>query len=398
MEEEEELKSMVKQLSNAGNGSHPGNRINAINNQIQHMLSENNSKLLVLDWDLSLIQIIMDKFCKITVKKLDPTVQEHQEDIFTSNMNELSISEHNNPCWLPRETKLYPELPVKNSSIESQFSLILEQKYKKVSSRYSVSIGYKGGRIIPRGVSIDYSTNDMYVADYFNNRIVVFERNETYVCEFTHNKMLMPTGIHVSGEADRVYITSQGRNSVQAYKLNGTFLKEITHYGSSCGDFDNPAGITMDSSQRIYVCDQGRDRVVVFSNSLVFITVLTSQLTNPVDVAMCENDIAVLHHGDSEYCVSFFTRGGKFIREVVKQGPNKQKISSPLFFCIDSDGNIMITDTDNECVKIYRADGYHICNIEAAGISCIALLNDGYFVTLCNTDNDQIHISNISYQ
>ncbi|KAI6655962.1 Cell surface protein [Oopsacas minuta] len=361
VEKEEELRRLTQCLSSTVISSNLGNRISSITDQIQHLFSENNCKLLVLDWDLSTEQILLNNFSDYI-------------PLYTGNSSSSSSCE--------------------------EVQLSLEQKYKIISipTNTSCLAGQGCGELDdPRGVGIDDDTDHIYVADYNNHCIVVFERDGSYLREFTHKRMVNPVGIYVSGSLDRVYITIFGRDAVHCYKLDGTFIKEITHYGTTSA-FNNPTGITMDSSERIYVCDQGRDRVVVFTKHLVFITVLTSQLSNPRDVKAVGSEVAILH--DGEYCVSFYTRGGMFLRRVVKKGNNKQKVGHPVCFCIDSDNNILITDSTHDCIKIYRNTGFHICNIGCRGNSegefmepaGIALFDDNSIVTLCDRDDDQLQV------
>ena len=396
-ESEEQLSSLTQQLCNSGDGKQVENRLTSIVNQIEQLFSERSSKLLVLEWDFATEQILLNRFCKISVnKQLSSSPQVNEENSLIDSMDKLNIAQS---TWLvPEDVIAYT-----NSSSESEATtLSLEQKYKETRSPSfaccSKGSGNYGELNDPRGVGIDDNSDEIYVADCNSHCIVVFSNDGSYIREFTHNRMVNPVGIYVSGSFDRVFITVSGREAVHCYKLDGTFIKEIMCYGRCGITFDNPAGITMDSSERIYVCDRGNNRVPVFTRFLVFITVLTIQLSDPRDVKVVGSEVAILHGGD--YCVSFYTRGGMFRRKVVKQGHNKQKVGHPSFFCIDSDSNILISDTDNDCIKVYRTTGFHICNLgsrgdcegefkEPAGMS---FFDNGSLVTVCDRDDDQLQI------
>ena len=136
----------------------------------------------------------------------------------------------------------------------------------------------------------------------------------------------------------------------------------------------------------------------VFTKNLVFISLFTSQLSDPRDVRVLGSEVAVLHGG--EYCVSYFNKRGVFLRRVVKKGNNKQKIGNPSFFCFDSDNNILITDSKHNCIKIYRSTGFHICNIACEGgwrsetvkLVGISLFDDGSIVSLCDRSTNQLQV------
>ena len=397
MQKEEELKRLTQHLSSTVGINQMDSRVTSITNQIQNLLSEKNSKLLVLDWDISTEQVLLNKFCKIILKK---QTSSRPEENLAQSMYQLNISDYDTPPAHHYLTDLSS-----SSSEELQTTLTLEQKYKRISDPTNTSCSQDDWMVqlqTPRGVSIDDNTDEIYVVDNGNHCILVFERDGSYIRQFTHNRMIHPVGIYVSCSLDRVYITVVGRHAVHCYKLNGIFIKEITFYGASSADIDDPAGITMDNNERVYVCVRGRNRVAVFTKYLVFITVLTSQLSDPRDVKVVGSEVAILH--DGEYCVSFFTRGGVLLRRVVKKGNYKQKIGDPSFFCIDSDNNILIADSKHNCIKIYRSTGFHICNIACEGDSDdddvnpagISLFDDGSIVSLCDrNDEDQLQVFEI---
>ena len=385
MENEEQLKRLTQQLCNSGSGKHLENRVISIANEIEQLFSERSSKLLVLEWDFVSEQELLNRFCKISVKKqITITPQINEDKGLIDSMFRLNIGQQS------------------TSLLSGSVSLSLENRYKQIQTPHFACCSKGGGSYgdlnNPQGVGIDDNTDEIYVADCDNHRIVVLNNDGSYVRKFTHNRMVFPVGVYVAGNLDRVFITVRGRNAVHCYKLDGTFIKEILSYGSSGIAFDNPAGISMDSSERIYVCELGNGRVPVFTRFLVFITVLTTQVCDPRDVKIIGSEVAILHTG--EYCVSFYTRGGMFLRKVVKEGQNKKKVGNSNFFCIDSDNNILISDYHNDCIKIYRTTGFHICNIgrrgngegEFTGPAGIALFDDDSFVTVCGREDDQLQI------
>ena len=403
MQNEDELRRLTQQLSLSFSSS-----LSLITRRIEQLVIEKRDSLLLLDWDMGTEQVLLNHFCKISVKK-QATGSSEQPLSLPSVLSSPEVYTHP-PCYDSDSDESEPEVEethddCASSSSSSDEDLTLERKYKRLDTPESAS-GSKGGGYgdldDPRRVGIDDSTDDVYVADCNNNCIVLFDRDGSYVREFTHKRMVSPNGLCVSGSLDRVYITIDGRNAVHCYKRDGTFLKEILDYSQSCISFDTPSGVAIgtaaDGSERVYVCDRGNNRVPVFSKFLGYMTTLATQLDAPRDVQVMGNEVAILHGGT--YLVSFYTRGGMFLRRVIKQGFNKQKVGSPFFFCIDSDGNILVTDTHHDCVKVYRRTGFHICNIGSIGDSPgefrepsgIALFDDDSIVTLCDRDDDQLQI------
>ena len=304
---EEKLRHLTKQMSQGENGKQNENRWASISDEIDQLVSEKNSKLLVLDWNCSGQQQLLETFCKLSIKTFPSCpLQENDNTSFIDSTEKLNLEENTRP-------KPHNTIPYSGSLIKARTtSRSLEQRYKETRNPI-FTCSTKRSNL--QGVAVHDTTGEIYVADFQKDCISVFNKEASYIRNITHNRMVSPVGIYVSDEYDRLFMTVSGRAAVQCYKLDGTFTKEILCYNRSGLGFDNPAGITMDYEGRIYVCDQGNSLVPVFTRFLVFITVLTTQVSDPSDVKVVGSEVAILHSGE-EYCVSFFTRGGQFLRSV----------------------------------------------------------------------------------
>src|ERR1039457_6226005 len=120
------------------------------------------------------------------------------------------------------------------------------------------------GGFAPYGVALDGS-NNVYIADYSNSRVVKFDRNGNYLTQWgslgTNNGQLeYPYGIAVDG-SNNVYVADYGNNRVEQFTSNGNYLTQWGSSGSGIGQFKSPYGIAVDSSNNIYVADGGNNRV-----------------------------------------------------------------------------------------------------------------------------------------
>ena len=79
------------------------------------------------------------------------------------------------------------------------------------------------------------SSGNVYVADYLNNRVVVFT----------------PSGTLLS-----------------VYGQGGSFTSGVANYGGSisAGGMNGPYGIALDASDNLYVTDTGNNRILVFAS------------------------------------------------------------------------------------------------------------------------------------
>ena len=67
--------------------------------------------------------------------------------------------------------------------------------------------------------------------------------------------------------SDNVYVADLFNNQIQKFDSNGKFITKWGSEGTGDGQFDNPSGIALDSSGNVYVADWGNNWVQVFSPS-----------------------------------------------------------------------------------------------------------------------------------
>jgi tripartite motif-containing protein 71 len=62
-----------------------------------------------------------------------------------------------------------------------------------------------------------------------------------------------------------VYVAGLSDNRIQKFTSDGSFITAWGSTGSGNGQFDNPTGIDLDSSNNVYVADSRNNRIQVFS-------------------------------------------------------------------------------------------------------------------------------------
>jgi hypothetical protein len=120
----------------------------------------------------------------------------------------------------------------------------------------------------PMGIAIDSSDN-VYVADWNNDRIQKFDNNGNFITSWGSDgtdagEFSGPQGIAVDS-SDNVYVADTLNDRIQKFDNNGNFIRTWGSYGTSNGQFDGPDGIALDSSDNVYVSDYWNDRIQVFA-------------------------------------------------------------------------------------------------------------------------------------
>ena len=81
---------------------------------------------------------------------------------------------------------------------------------------------------------------------------------------FGHGEFKAPAGIAIDTQ-DRVYVTEIGNDRVQVFDKDGQFLTSLGNKGSGNGEFGNLHGIAVDKATGwIYVADTANNRIQVF--------------------------------------------------------------------------------------------------------------------------------------
>jgi tripartite motif-containing protein 71 len=130
--------------------------------------------------------------------------------------------------------------------------------------------GAGGGQpTLPDGLAVDASDN-VYVADIANQRILKFANDGTYITQWGSPGVGdgqfgedSPVRAAVGPEGN-VYVVDYANNRVQAFTGDGTFITKWGSYGSSPGQFFEPIGIAVDANGYIYVADKANYRIQKF--------------------------------------------------------------------------------------------------------------------------------------
>ena len=71
----------------------------------------------------------------------------------------------------------------------------------------------------------------------------------------------------VIDSSNNVYVADQGNNRVQKFGGNGNFITKWGYNGTADGLFSSPIGLSVDSSGNVYVSDTDNNRIQVFAPS-----------------------------------------------------------------------------------------------------------------------------------
>ncbi|KAI6647865.1 hypothetical protein LOD99_8452 [Oopsacas minuta] len=267
------------------------------------------------------------------------------------------------------------------NTLERKFSVDYKSKIQPI-----VSVCKMGERLEnlkgPRGMTIDNSTGDIYVADWGNNCVKVFDCNGQIMFKFGdeegEGKMNRPIGLAIC--RDRVLIT-QINNCILNYQVNGKFISKMGKPGEGDLEFYYPHGLTFDQSNgEAYICDSENHRIQILSKELTYKTQFgQDNLKSPLDVKLTKEFIYILDR--SNPCLHLYNYNLILQKSIISRGDGLQLIN-PFFLYVDNSTNVLITDYN--CIIFVDSKFALIHRISIASPVGVTVDNRGRVIVVCD--------------
>ena len=226
----------------------------------------------------------------------------------------------------------------------------------------------------PHSIDVDSNSGHVYVADSGNYRVQKFTTDGGFItkwgsCCFQDGQFLGANGLSVDSSGN-VYVTDTNNNRIQKFDSNGNFItksggpsgREIG--GTGDGQFQNPEGIAVDSSDNVYVADSGNSRIQKFDSNGNFITKWGSEGTGDGQFYGL-NSIATDSSGNvysTEFAnrIQKFDSSGNFITKWGSEGTGDGEFDNPTGIAVDSSGNVYVADYNNDRIQKFDSNGTFI--------------------------------------
>ncbi len=278
------------------------------------------------------------------------------------------------------------------------------------------SLGSGNGQFhLPVGVALDASGNQ-WVTDYYNNRIEKFSSAGAYLATYGGwgtgaGQMIEPVGIAINKSSGYVYISDQANNRVEEFNPSGAFVSvwgfgvsngeekfqvctvscQAGRSGSGGGQFNRPGGVTIDSGGNVWVVDENNHRVEEFSSAGSFTAAVgwgvkdekaeaevctttclagisgsgNGQLNKPAYIAASDGNIYVTDYNNNR--VERFSTAGAYVSQFGTVGTGNGQFKGPAGITADAYGNVFIVDDENDRVEEFTRYGTYVTSFGTKG-------------------------------
>ena len=227
------------------------------------------------------------------------------------------------------------------------------------------SFGKGNGRFDGQN-DVDAFNGRVYVADYANHRIQVFDTKGNYITKWgtygKENGQIHKASALTVAPSGNIYLTDQFNYRIQEFTSNGIFVTTWGTKGEGDGQFLHPHVPGVDSEGNVYISDRDLANVQKFTKDGKFIMKWAEegsedgQLSKPESVIIDSHDnIYVADYGNHR--IQKFDKDGKFILKWGSKGIRNGEFNGPAGLSIDRNDNIYVTDKNNNRTQVFTANG-----------------------------------------
>ena len=212
--------------------------------------------------------------------------------------------------------------------------------------------------------------NDMYCLDGKAKAVQIWKFNDHQYKQgpsFGRNiqqELVEPMGIAVTANGDILITEGKAGHCVKIFDSSGRFVEKFGDVGKN--KLQSATGIAVSELGEIIVTDTDAKKVVVFAAGQQTVTLhrfihkqtkeYEAEFGNPQYIA-CNKQEDIIISDSEKGCIKIFRCDGRFwfIYGSARHSPDDKLLESPGGVCTDKDGNIFVLDVHTRTVHVLRA-------------------------------------------
>ena len=230
----------------------------------------------------------------------------------------------------------------------------------------------------PVSIAVNKRTGKIAIADYFNRRVQLFDRECKYLKKIGDKgldaeKIKFPLSVEFTTSDEVIVIHGEPFKPSKMFLFteHGDFIKIISQH------LIDPFSVSVRDGGHMIVCDSGDKSVKVLSpdgTGLVQSLKGPHSLHYPTSAVYHENKFFVLNNLHNY--VTVFNNEGLYLYDIGKEESVVGSLRKS--FTIDAFNNLIVCDNDNSSLHVFSLDGKYINSFNEGNISpyCIAAFED----------------------
>ena len=242
----------------------------------------------------------------------------------------------------------------------SKYVSVFSPEGKKIQSFGSE--GTNDGQFqFPGGVTVD-NVDNIYVVDKSNNRIQKFSSdgkfNQSVGTQGSGQlQFYYPMGVSFNPNNQKLYVCDQWNHRVQVVNTDLTYHSTIGRKGTGNGEFQHTQDIAFNSNGDIYVTDCNNHRVQIFKQDGIFLRTLRNKqqgqtLQYPFGIAVDSSDTVYVSE-QFKGCISVFTAEGEYLTTFGGEGKKEGQFKLPFGLHINKNDSLLVCDINNGRIQIF---------------------------------------------
>jgi DNA-binding beta-propeller fold protein YncE len=207
------------------------------------------------------------------------------------------------------------------------------------------------------------------------------------VTEFSMEKhgFVSPVDIEYDAKTERIFVSDSGTGLITAIGSDNRVVFRVGGSGANQWDFERLLGFAVDDAGYIYAADAYRGEIVVFSPRGVFQRVIKLEEKvrdyfgeelfkkypwfrfGIVDVEILSDGSLVVVDNPNGWFYILNTED-RLIRVVGEKGFAESNMHNPTFAVVNQDGTVIVSDTLNSRLQVYRLNGSHVGSFGGRGL------------------------------
>jgi len=233
--------------------------------------------------------------------------------------------------------------------------------------------GAGAGRMSAPADAVVDAAGNVFVADTGNSQVDQFSKNNVVLSTIGANNGLNKAQAMARDSKGNLYVADTGNNRVVEFAADGSFLRSFNFSGpgTSSGLMKNPSGVGVDGAGNVWVADTGNNQIERFTPRGGFVQAIAAtglttktKFNAPSSIQFdAVGNLWVVDSGNG--FIEEFNSNDALIKSITWGGQydsnhNPLALKKPSAVAFDSAGNIFVSETGNDRIVQYTADGTYV--------------------------------------